>query len=66
MSHARANHVTPDELSARSGFTTEEILQICRSESVPVLHGRIDVSLFALVSKARGLTPGLAAEPMGN
>lgn len=61
MSHSRANHVTPDELAARSGFSTEEVLTICQRESVPVLHGRIDASLFVLTSTQVGYEPGFTA-----
>lgn len=62
MSHARANHVTPDELSARSGFSLEQVHRICQLESVPVHHGRIDISLFTLAAAAAGHQPD--AEPV--
>ena len=61
MSHSRANHVTPQELSERSGFSDEEIRHICVAESVALFHGRIDASLFMLAASAAGYQPGEVA-----
>lgn len=49
MAHTRGNHLTLEDLATRFGLSTDEAWGICLSESVPVVHGRIDRSLFALV-----------------
>ena len=42
------NHVTPTELARLAGMERGEVLDACRKNSIPVLHGRIDKSLFML------------------
>ena len=42
------NHVTPTELARLAGMERGEVLAACRKNSIPVLHGRIDKSLFML------------------
>jgi len=41
-------HVTPSELARMTGLDRGEVLDTCRKHSIPVLHGRIDKSLFML------------------
>lgn len=51
------NHVTPTELAKLTGLERGEVLSACRKLSVPILHGRIDKSLFMLSmrsAQARG------------
>ena len=47
-----ANHVTPMELARITGMDRGEILNACRRMSVPVVHGRIDKTLFLLNMRA--------------
>jgi hypothetical protein len=42
------NHLTPDELSREVGLEREEVIRICMEEHVPIYHGKIDKTLFAL------------------
>jgi hypothetical protein len=42
------NHVTPTELARLAGMERGEVLAACRKNAIPVLHGRIDKSLFML------------------
>jgi len=49
-----AIHMTPDELSDALGITSNEIVRLCHEESVPILHGRIDKTLFVYSMKASG------------
>jgi hypothetical protein len=45
------HHLTPSEVARRSGLSEEEVLLLCAKTSVPVLHGRIDKSLFDLARR---------------
>jgi hypothetical protein len=47
-----ANHLTPEELSKETGIDREEVIRICLEEHVPIYHGKIDKSLFAMVQSA--------------
>ena len=49
-----AIHLTPDELSDALGMESRDIVRLCREESVPILHGRIDKTLFVYTMKAAG------------
>ncbi|HJZ61759.1 MAG TPA: hypothetical protein VKD47_06365 [Miltoncostaeaceae bacterium] len=49
-----AIHLTPDELSDALGMDSREIVRLCREESVPILGGRIDKTLFVYSMKAAG------------
>lgn len=42
------HHVTPTELARLTGLERGEVLTACRKMSIPVLHGRIDKTLFML------------------
>ena len=41
-------HVTPTEMARLAGLERGDVLEACRHYSIPVLHGRIDKSLFML------------------
>lgn len=41
------HHLTLTELAQREGMTEAEALESCRRLGVPVLHGRVDRSLFS-------------------
>lgn len=41
-------HVTPNQLAKMTGMDRAEVIDTCRKHSIPVLHGRIDKSLFML------------------
>lgn len=41
------HHLTLTELAQREGMTEAETLENCQRLGVPVLHGRVDRSLFA-------------------
>ncbi len=49
-----AIHLTPDELSDALGMESRDIVRLCHEESVPILHGRIDKTLFVYTMKAAG------------
>ncbi len=46
--HTVPIHVTPTEMARMAGLERGEVLEACRRYSIPVLHGRIDKSLFML------------------
>ena len=41
-----ANHLTPTELGREAGMDEREVIARCRELGVPILHGRIDKTLF--------------------
>lgn len=47
-----ANHLTPTELARLAGMDRGEVIDTCRRNSIPILHGRIDKSLFMLSVRA--------------
>ncbi len=49
-----AIHLTPDELSDALGMKSREVIRMCQEESVPILHGRIDKTLFIQTMQASG------------
>lgn len=49
-----AIHMTPDELSDALGISSNEVVRLCHEEAVPILHGRIDKTLFVYSMKASG------------
>jgi hypothetical protein len=49
-----AIHLTPDELSDALGLESREIVRMCQEEAVPILHGKIDKTLFVYSMKASG------------
>lgn len=46
-------HLTIPEIEARTGLLAEDIRRICVAESVPVIDGRIDVTLLEAVVAAQ-------------
>ena len=49
-----AIHLTPDELSDALGMKSKDIIRMCQEEAVPILHGKIDKTLFMYTMKAAG------------
>ncbi len=49
-----AVHLTPDELSDALGLKSRDIIRLCQEEAVPILHGRIDKTLFLRTMQANG------------
>lgn len=49
-----AIHLTPDELSDALGIDSRDVIRMCQEEAVPILHGRIDKTLFMYSMKAAG------------
>jgi hypothetical protein len=49
-----AIHLTPDELSDALGMDRKDVIRLCHQEAVPILHGRIDKTLFMYSMKAAG------------
>ncbi len=49
-----AIHLTPDELSDALGLKSKDVIRMCQEESVPILHGRIDKTLFFQTMQATG------------
>jgi hypothetical protein len=41
-----ANHLTPTELAAEIHMQRQEVIARCMQMGVPILHGRIDKTLF--------------------
>lgn len=42
-----ANHLTPTELAAEVQMKRQEVIAKCVQMGIPILHGRIDKTLFA-------------------
>jgi hypothetical protein len=42
-----ANHLTPTELAGEVNMKRQEVIAKCVQMGVPILHGRIDKTLFA-------------------
>jgi len=42
-----ANHLTPTELAGEVKMQRQEVIAKCVELGVPILHGRIDKTLFA-------------------
>lgn len=51
-----ANHLTPTELADEVQMKRQEVIARCLQMGVPILHGRIDKTLFA--SSLRQLQAG--------
>ena len=49
-----AIHLTPDELSDALGMSSHDVVRLCHEEAVPILHGKIDNTLFVYSRKASG------------
>ena len=64
MSHRR-HHLTPLDAADRFGLDADELERLCREESIPILHGRVDVTLFEQALRERR-RHGEAPEPVTN
>jgi hypothetical protein len=42
-----ANHLTPTELAEETQMQRQEVIAKCIQMGIPILHGRIDKTLFA-------------------
>lgn len=42
-----ANHLTPTELADEAQMKRQEVIARCVQMGIPILHGRIDKTLFA-------------------
>ena len=50
-----SNHLTPSELAEEMEMKRREVIARCREMNVPILHGRIDRTLFeASLRASRG------------
>ncbi len=59
MSH-HGNHLPPSEVATKFELSIEEVLRFCDQQSIPVIHGRIDHTLFGACLSAHP-PAGLAA-----
>jgi len=50
-----ANHLTPAELADQLRMNQQEVVGKCVEMGVPILHGRIDRTLFETSLRNRGL-----------
>ena len=48
------HHLTIAELAERFAMSEEEVFEQCTSLAVPVLHGRVDFTLFEKAIQERG------------
>lgn len=48
-----AHHLTPTELARRTGLDRRDVIAKCLAAGVPILHGRIDKTLFAATMRER-------------
>ncbi len=56
-----ANHLTPTELADEVDMKRQEVIARCVQMGVPILHGRIDKTLF--VTSLRQLTAQAERRP---
>ncbi|MFN8113803.1 MAG: hypothetical protein U0R51_11480 [Solirubrobacterales bacterium] len=56
-----ANHLTPTELADEVDMQRQEVIARCVQMGVPILHGRIDKTLF--VTSLRQLTQRAERRP---
>ncbi len=59
--NALANHLTPTELADEVDMKRQEVIARCVQMGVPILHGRIDKTLFQ--SSLRQLTKQAERRP---
>jgi hypothetical protein len=57
-----ANHLTPTELAEEVQMKRQEVIARCIEMGIPILHGRIDKTLFA--TSLRQLHPELLKRPV--
>lgn len=56
-----ANHLTPTQLAGEVGMDRQEIIDKCLEMGVPILHGRIDKTLFLATLSERQPSPDAGA-----
>jgi hypothetical protein len=49
-----SNHLSPAQIAERFDLDEAEVFHLCDTESIPILHGKIDKSLFNLCLKKIG------------
>ncbi len=52
-----ANHLTPTELAEEAQMKRQEVIAKCMEMGIPILHGRIDKTLFATSLRQLTATP---------
>ena len=52
-----ANHLTPTELADEVDMQRQEVIAKCLEMGIPILHGRIDKTLFATSLQQMTATP---------
>ncbi len=52
-----ANHLTPTELAEETHMKRQEVIAKCMEMGIPILHGRIDKTLFATSMQQLTATP---------
>ncbi len=52
-----ANHLTPTELAEEVEMKRQEVIARCVQMGVPILHGRIDKTLFMTSLRQLGTPP---------
>ena len=52
-----ANHLTPTELAEETRMQTQEVIAKCIEMGIPILHGRIDKTLFTTSLQHFATTP---------
>lgn len=57
-----ANHLTPTELAEEVQMKRQEVIAKCVEMGIPILHGRIDKTLFA--TSLRQLHPQALKRPV--
>ena len=60
-----ANHLTPTELAREAGMDRQDVIEKCVELGVPIFHGRIDKSLFAVALRQERSTTDPAPAPTG-
>jgi hypothetical protein len=50
-----ANHLTPTELARRTGMHRRDVIASCLATGVPIVHGRIDMTLYTAALRERGI-----------
>jgi len=56
-----ANHLTPTELADEFDMKRQEVIARCVQMGIPILHGRIDKTLFMTSLRQLGKQPGKRA-----
>jgi hypothetical protein len=54
---ALANHLTPAELADEVDMKRQEVIARCVQMGIPILHGRIDKTLFTTSLRQQAMSP---------